>query len=126
MSWVSNYNIKEIEKFMSMNENCSRFIARSVALFDKNDKMNPYFKYILEHFADNPKILEELYFNICNFSWVGPIGDYYSKVKNIIVPYLDDKNVNLRSWANGLVEEFDGKIKDSDKREELMQMGIYR
>lgn len=126
ISWVSNYNIKEIEKFMSMNENCSGFIARSIALFDKEDNINPYFKYILEHFADNHKILEELYFNICNFSWVGPIGGYYLKVKNIIVPYLGDKNANLRSWANGLVEEFDRKIKDSDKREKLMQMGIYR
>lgn len=124
-SWVSSYEISEIEKFMQINENCARFIARSIAVFDKDENMDSYFQYILEHFADNSKILDELYFNICNFSWVGAVGDYYSKVLKIIEKYENDKNTNLKFWTEGLIEDFHNKIADSNKREELMKIGIY-
>lgn len=68
VSRIDSYNIGDIKSFISTNERCARFIARSSALFDKNDNIHPCFKYILENYSENSKILDELASNIYNFS----------------------------------------------------------
>ncbi len=46
-------------------------------------------------------------------------------IKSFISIYVGSKNTNINSWAKRLVYNFREKIEDSDKREELIEMGIY-
>lgn len=46
-------------------------------------------------------------------------------IKSFISIYVGSKNTNINSWAKRLVYDFREKIEDSDKREELIEMGIY-
>lgn len=46
-------------------------------------------------------------------------------IKSFISIYVGSKNTNINSWAKRLIYDFREKIEDSDKREELIEMGIY-
>lgn len=64
------YQFDEIKNFMETNLKCAQFIARNIPLFDDNEEMSIYFKYIIESYGHCKDVLKKLRVNICTFSFI--------------------------------------------------------
>ena len=123
-SYIDKFGWDILKSFMDKSKEFRLFVAKNTALFEDNS-IGSNFKTILENYIDDEEMMAELRGNIYNFSWTGNVSDYYTKVKNFLIPLSKHSNIHIREWICDTIKTLEDDIKREQKKEELLKFGIY-
>ena len=93
------------------------FLAKNIVLFNSQDQLSSFSKFLLDQYGDQEELTEALSFNLGSFSWQGNLSDYFKKVKKALEELEDHKQPNVRVFADREISYLDKQIKACKQRE---------